>query len=144
MDAENIYGADNSGYARLVAVEVMPLNRVKFMNTHIDNISFADVLEYCSICVRNKVSCHIITLNTDQIIRIERDRYFAKIVKHAGLVLPDGMPLIWIAKLYGRPFKEKVSGSDLMPELCRMAANEGQSIFLLGAMPGVAARAADN
>ena len=54
------------------------------------------------------------------------------------------MPLIWISKIKKTPIKEKVSGSDLFPEVCKLAANKGYKIFLLGAAEGVAAKAAQN
>ena len=54
------------------------------------------------------------------------------------------MPLIWISKLKNNPIKEKVSGSDLFPEVCNLASQKGYKIFLLGAAEGVAAKAAEN
>ena len=54
------------------------------------------------------------------------------------------MPLIWISKLIKNPIKEKVSGSDLFPEVCKSAADKGYKVFLLGAAEGVAAKAAEN
>ena len=42
------------------------------------------------------------------------------------------------------PIKEKISGSDLFPLLCDMAAKKGYKMFFLGAAEGVAARAAEN
>ena len=58
--------------------------------------------------------------------------------------MTDGKPLLWIAKWYGTPIKEKISGSDLFPLLCRMAAEKGYKMFFLGAAEGVAEKAAKN
>ena len=65
-----------------------------------------------------------------------------EIYRNANLVLTDGKPLLWIAKLYKTPIKEKVSGSDLFPEICKLAAQKGYRIFFLGAAEGVAKKAA--
>ena len=51
---------------------------------------------------------------------------------------------MWISRWYGRPIKEKICGSDLVPDLCKVAAKKGYSVFLLGAADGVAAKAAEN
>jgi N-acetylglucosaminyldiphosphoundecaprenol N-acetyl-beta-D-mannosaminyltransferase len=122
----------------------MPLNRVPFMNTYIDNITLDEAIERIEICIKERHIGQIITPNVDQIVRLEWDEYFCKICKNSELLLVDGHPLIWIAKLYGQPFKEKICGSDLVPKLCELAVLKGYSIFLLGAAPGVAKKAAEN
>lgn len=122
----------------------MPLNRQVFMNSYIDNVTCNEAVEYIEQCIRLKKIGHIITPNVDQIVRMENDSYFRKICNESDLLLVDGHPLLWIGKLYGRPFKEKICGSDLVPILCKKASEKGYSIFLLGAAPGVAQRAAEN
>lgn len=121
----------------------MPLNRQRFMNTYIDNVTKAEAIAHIENCIRNRTVGQVITPNVDQIVRMETDAYFRQICESCELLLVDGHPLLWTAKLYGRPFKEKICGSDLMPELCRIAAEKGYAVFLLGAAPGVAQKAAD-
>ena len=121
----------------------MPKNRVKFMNTYIDNITKAEAIEYIEKCIREKNISQVITPNVDQIVRMEKDKYFQEICNNAELLLVDGTPLMWIGKFYHKPFKEKICGSDLVPELCELSAQKGYSVFLLGAAPGVAALAAE-
>lgn len=82
--------------------------------------------------------------------RIKSD-VFAKIA--AGVFVANGikvniwpvlMPVPTVAKWYGTPIKEKISGSDLFPLLCKMAAEKKYTMYFLGAAEGVAAKAADN
>lgn len=122
----------------------MPLNRRKFMNTYIDDVTMAEAIEHIDYCIENRIIGQVITPNVDQIVRIEWDDYFRKICESCELLLIDSQPLLWVSKLYGHEFKEKISGSDLVPMLCKEAAKKGYSIFLLGAAPGVAQRAAEN
>jgi N-acetylglucosaminyldiphosphoundecaprenol N-acetyl-beta-D-mannosaminyltransferase len=49
----------------------------------------------------------------------------------AALVVADGQPILWMARLRGIKLP-LVTGSDLMLPLCRAAAREGRSIFLFG------------
>lgn len=122
----------------------MALNRRKFMNTYIDDVTKAEAIEHIEYCIKNRIIGQVITPNVDQIVRIEWDHYFKEICDNCELLLVDGHPLMWTAKYYGKPFKEKICGSDLVPELCHLAAVKGYSIFLLGAAPGVAQKAVDN
>lgn len=120
----------------------MPLKRMSFMNAYLDNVTKAEAIDHIERCIAERKISHVVTPNVDQIVRIEKDSYFKEICEHAELLLADGHPLIWIAKWYGTPIREKISGSDLVPALCEVAADKGYSIFLLGAAPGVAQKAA--
>lgn len=124
-------------------VNEMPLNRMRFMNTYLDNVTRNEAIAHIEKCINERRICHVITPNVDQIVRIETDSYFREICEHAELLLADGHPLLWIAKWYGKPIKEKICGSDLVPELCSLAARKGYRVFLLGAADGVARNAAE-
>ena len=45
-----------------------------------------------------------------------KDSRFREILKSASLVVPDGMPLVWLARWHGHPISQRVCGSDLMEE----------------------------
>ena len=121
----------------------MPLKRMRFMNSYIDNVTMEEAIDHIEECIQQRKVGQVITPNVDQIVRMETDGYFKEICDNAELLLTDGHPLLWIAKWYGTPIKEKICGSDLVPCLCEVAAQKGYSVFLLGAAPGVAQRAAN-
>ena len=85
-----------------------------------------------------------ILLNKERGI-VMRAKEYPNLAQYRGqdLILTDGKPLIWIAKRQGMRIREKVSGSDLFPRLCELAAQKNYRVFLLGAAEGVADRAAD-
>ncbi len=60
----------------------------------------------------------------------------------AERVLPDGIGIHIGCRMQGVALKENVNGTDLFPLLCAAAAEQGRSLFLLGARPGIAAAAA--
>lgn len=64
------------------------------------------------------------TPNVDHIVQLETNKELQAVYKNASLILTDGKPLLWIANWYGTPIKEKISGSDLFPLLCEMAAEK--------------------
>lgn len=118
--------------------------RMKFLNTYIDNVTMEEAVDRIDKLVQSKKPSYVVTPNVDHIVKIENDREFAQIYEEADLILTDGKPLLWIAKRLGTPIKEKVSGSDLFPRVCEMAAQKGYKMYLLGAAEGVAAKAAEN
>ena len=65
-------------------------------------------------------------------------------VNGADLVLADGIGVIYGAKMLGTPLKGRVTGIGFAQELMARMAEDGKRLFLLGAKPGVAERAAEN
>lgn len=94
-------------------------------------------MEICRL-VEIKEKSYVVAVNTDVAVKMENDDYLRKITDEANLTLVDGKPLVWISKWHKHPVKAKISGSDLVPELCKVAAEKGYTIFLLGGREGVA------
>lgn len=118
--------------------------RIKFMNTCIDNLTMSETLNEIDKLIQKKICSYVVTPNVDHIVRLEKDEELQKVYKNASLILTDGKPLIWISKWYKTPIKEKISGSDLFPRVCQLAANKNYTMYLLGTAEGVADTAARN
>ena len=97
------------------------MTRMKFMNTEVDSLNMAEVLDRIDKLIQIKKKSYVVTPNVDHIVQLEKDSELQKVYKNADLILADGKPLIWISNYYKTPIKEKVSGSDLFPLLCEMA-----------------------
>ena len=109
------------------------MTRIKFMNTEIDNLTMQEVLQSIDQLVQEDKCAYVVTPNVDHIVQLETDKQLQDAYANASLILTDGKPLLWMAKFYGTPIKEKISGSDLFPLLCGMAARKGYKMFFLGA-----------
>lgn len=118
--------------------------RMQFLNTHVDNLSMDEAVEEINRLVQEKKPSYVVTPNMDHIVLLEKDEFFKEVYDNADLILTDGKPLLWFAKAKGTPIKEKVSGSDLFPKVCALAAEKGYRIYILGAAKGVADKAANN
>ena len=86
----------------------------------------------------------IITLNAEILYQAQFNERLLSLINKADLVTPDGSGIVWGADYLGVPLKERVSGIDLLWEICRMAPEKGWRIYLLGAAPGIADKAAEN
>jgi len=74
----------------------------------------------------------IVTPNADILHRTRQDREALSMVKRCELVVADGMPLVWSARLSGHPLPERVTGSELVEVLAEAAAGENRSLFIVG------------
>lgn len=119
------------------------MSRMKFMNTEIDNLTMEEALQAIRSLIKDKKGAYVVTPNVDHIVQLETNKKLQEAYANASLILTDGKPLLWISRWYGIPIKEKISGSDLFPLLCKMAALDGYKMFFLGAAEGVAKKAAE-
>ena len=85
---------------------------------------------------------YVVTPNAQHVVLLERSQHFREIYSHASLVVPDGFSLLLAARLWGKRFKERVTGVDLFQALCGPAAEMGLRVYFLGGQPGSADLAA--
>ena len=78
------------------------------------------------------------------IVIAQQDQQLQQIVNKAQLVTPDGAGLLWASKVLGSKISKRVSGVDLVAQLCKGSSERGYSCYFLGAAPGVAEDAANN
>ena len=74
------------------------------------------------------------------VMESQRDPQLKHIHNRAGLVTPDGMPLVWISRLRGFRGVDRVYGPDLMLAISGLSAERGFRYFLYGGREGVAER----
>jgi N-acetylglucosaminyldiphosphoundecaprenol N-acetyl-beta-D-mannosaminyltransferase len=85
--------------------------------------------------------CWIITANVDHLLHTRSDESLARAYHQADLVVADGMPVLWAARLQRTPLPERIAGADLVWMLAEAAAERGFSLYLLGGAPGAASGA---
>lgn len=117
--------------------------RIPLFNIEIDNVTMSEAVYCVKELAKTGNGSYVVTPNVDHIMKLQKDAEFARIYQKADLILADGKPILWFAKGMGTPIVEKVSGSDLFPRVCEMAAMEDLRVFFLGGNEGVAQKAAD-
>lgn len=120
------------------------MEKVKLLNTYVNNLDMPETLDAIENLIKSESKAYVVAVNVDVIMKIEHDSQLKKITDNADMVLVDGKPLIWISKLYGHPIKTKISGSDLVPEICNLADKKGYTIFIIGGKEGIAKKAKQN
>ena len=117
------------------------MEKQPLLNTCVNNVTLQEAVEGIFQLLQKETPAYVVPINVDVVMKIEQDPYLKQIADNADMVLVDGTPLVWIAKYHKRPVKEKVSGSDLVPALCAVAAEKGCSLFILGGKDGIAQQA---
>ena len=87
---------------------------------------------------------YVVTPNPELVNTARADPAFREALNGADLVLPDGIGVVYAAKILGRPLKGRCPGIDFAAGLMAEMAREGRRLYLLGAKPGVAEQAGEN
>jgi N-acetylglucosaminyldiphosphoundecaprenol N-acetyl-beta-D-mannosaminyltransferase len=85
----------------------------------------------------------IVTPNVDILRRAVKEDEARHHVSTATIVVADGTPLVWAAKLAGTALPARVPGSDLIWSISAALARHGRSVYLLGGEPGTSELAAN-
>lgn len=123
--------------------------RIRLFGMTIDHLTLDDaagrVLRWSS---ESQSACrYVVTPNVDHAVMYQQRADLRAAYEQASLVTADGAPLIAVSRLLGRALPQRVAGSDLAPRLFDHADQRKGAplrLFLLGAGPGVAERAAEN
>jgi N-acetylglucosaminyldiphosphoundecaprenol N-acetyl-beta-D-mannosaminyltransferase len=73
----------------------------------------------------------------------QHDAEFKRILNAADLVVPDGMPLVWLGRREGHALRRRVYGPELLPAFCERTAAKRYRHFFYGAAAGVAEKLAE-
>ena len=118
--------------------------RIDVLGVGFDNVTMEEAVARGVELIQQEGSHYVVTPNPE-IVEVCRENLAAKIaVNGADLVLPDGIGVIKGAAMLGTPLKEKTPGIEFAGHLMERMAGEGLSLYLLGAKPGVAEKAAEN
>ena len=111
----------------------------------IDVVDMQTVLRSIDSAVARRTPFVISTTNLNFLTNSLADRAFAKSLVMSNLCPPDGMPIVWIARLIGIPIKERVAGSDIFAELKSLRRAAGPiRVFLFGATERAAIAACES
>ena len=108
----------------------------------ISPVTMDEAIDRAEAMIDDREAGYLVSANLNFAMIHAGDREVRRVTREASLVLVDGMPLVWASRRMSRPLPERVAGSDLIFELCALAALRGFGVFLLGGGPGVVQEAA--
>jgi len=119
-------------------------SRIKLFQVGIDQVDNQETIQRIEEFIVSKKPHQVVTPDTLAVLRARKDPEYHTILKSADLVTPDGAGILWAATTLNYPLPERVTGIDIIHNICRLAAKKGYSLYLLGSYPGVASEATLN
>jgi N-acetylglucosaminyldiphosphoundecaprenol N-acetyl-beta-D-mannosaminyltransferase len=122
----------------------MTIMRTELFSVPVDCVDMETAIEVAKQqVIEGTNATAILAVNPEKVVVANKDPRIREILSNALLCIPDGIGVVLAARLKGATTISRVPGSELMPELCKLAAENGFPIFLFGANEDVNARASD-
>ena len=145
---------NNATKDQLRILEPLKEGQTKIMSNKTQAAEFVDVLgisvriDYTMAGIVNelvsrakdRIRTDVAFVNTDCINIAQRDHEYVSVLERQDYVLPDGIGVKIGAMFKGVKPRDNINGTDMLPVLCKDAIKHKQSVYFLGAKPGVAER----
>ena len=115
-----------------------PPARTNVLGVGVSAINIPLTLEVIEGWIKRREAHYVCVTGVHGLMESQQDENLRDIHNRAGLVTPDGMPLVWLSRLNGLKYVDRVYGPDLMLALCERSLHEGYRHFLYGGGEGVA------
>jgi N-acetylglucosaminyldiphosphoundecaprenol N-acetyl-beta-D-mannosaminyltransferase len=146
--------------------------KIDVLGIKIDAARRNEILWQILTRLENNQQTFIVTPYSESIVAAQKDLAYKEILNDADIALPDGIGILWAAKCLSlpnpkksfwralwqlkyslaaivfapkfirSPIPEKISGSEFVWDLCKLAEQNHKTIFLLGGFGDTAVRAA--
>ena len=118
--------------------------KIEVLGVAFDNVTLEQAAELGGKMLQEDRFHYVVTPNPEFILAAEKDESFRAVINAADLVIPDGIGVIYSAKILGTPLSERVPGIEFSAKMLEKLNEMGGRLFLLGAKPGVAEKASQN
>jgi N-acetylglucosaminyldiphosphoundecaprenol N-acetyl-beta-D-mannosaminyltransferase len=116
-------------------------NKQEILGVPVDALTMGEVLDRVHQTIVGRGRLQIGVVNAAKLVYMRRDPNLRADVLSCGLILADGVPVVWASRLLGRPLPERVAGIDLMYGMLRRGNEHGHRVYCLGASEAVLAAA---
>jgi N-acetylglucosaminyldiphosphoundecaprenol N-acetyl-beta-D-mannosaminyltransferase len=114
------------------------LNRANVLGIGVHAVNLSLAAETIESALRANRRGYVCVTGVHGVMEAQRNGRFRSILDHAMLVVPDGVPTVWVGRWEGHEKMGRVFGPDLMSEVCRRSLKSGHTHYLYGGKPGIA------
>ncbi|NJP05528.1 MAG: WecB/TagA/CpsF family glycosyltransferase [Chloroflexaceae bacterium] len=116
----------------------MAVSRVNILGVGVSAIGMNDALRVIDQWILARTCHYVCVTNVHVVMECQRDEHLRRMHNSAGLVTPDGVPLVWLCWGHGFRHVERVYGPDLMLALCAHGQSRNYRHYFYGGAAGVA------
>jgi N-acetylglucosaminyldiphosphoundecaprenol N-acetyl-beta-D-mannosaminyltransferase len=115
------------------------MSSFKVLGVRVDAVQIPDVIALLEEWIRARGRTRYVAVTgMHGVTEAQHSPEMKAILNAADLVVPDGMPLVWVGRVRGFPLKRRVNGPELMLTFCERTEGRGYRHFFYGGADGVA------
>ncbi len=111
----------------------MNKQRIDFLGIPVDAFTMKETINRIDLAIQTNQHISHVVINAGKVVSMQKDHQLYESVVSCDVINADGQSIVWAARLLGKHLPERVAGSDLMPELVKLAAAKKYKCFFLGA-----------
>lgn len=119
----------------------MSVLKEKFLGVNVSPFSYEETISKLLNNIEYRKKSFIVAINPEKIMKAQDDIELMDLLNSADFQIPDGIGVVIASRIKGGRIRQRVTGIDMMLELCRVAAENDKAIFLYGGKPGIAEEA---
>lgn len=115
--------------------------RIRILDIPVDMVNNQQAMEAFKSLMGTEGCKLIVTPNSEIVLNATKDGELKELIEEAGLVIPDGIGIVYASRILGEPLKERVTGVDFLSLVLDYLEQTGKSIYLIGSKPANEERA---
>ena len=113
------------------------LKTISLLGVNVSQVNPVSAVGQICEWVRQKQRTYVCVAPVATLVEARQNPLYATAVNAAGMVTPDGMPVVWLARLKGCKDIARTYGPDLMLEVCNQGQRLGLRHFFYGGSEAV-------
>lgn len=114
-----------------------PPERTNILGVGVSAVNMRLALDQIACWIEQRARQYVIVCPVYTVMMCQEQPALRELINRAGMVTPDGMPLVFLSRRMGQPHVARVYGPDLMLAFCELAAGRGYTSYFYGGAEGV-------
>ncbi len=110
------------------------MKSINICDVPVSSVNINQACETIDGWIQARKRTYICVAPASTIVDSQSDHSYKKVLDNADMITPDGMPLVWAAKLMGDKNIERTYGPDLLLALCERGQEKGYGHYFYGGM----------
>jgi len=106
--------------------------KINIFGVRVDATNLTSACQRIENWIEQKKKTYVCISPVATIVDCQKDAKYCEIVNNAGMVTPDGMPVVWMGKLKGNQTIQRTYGPDLMRDFCQLSQQKKYRHYFYG------------
>lgn len=120
------------------------MKKEKILGFNVCSIDEKELVNRIFLDYQNNEQSFIVNINPEIAVTNYNNKEFKEILNEQKYQIPDGTGIVWASKKNKGNIKQRITGIDLMIDICEKSQGYNARIFLYGSKPGIATLAKEN